>query len=172
MIRGRKQTLPRMPRKRPHCRPRVPSPDCTLHLRGPQGLVGPGCSPHPTGAGTGVRGLAGSSSLAMHPHHAHWSICYVFMDVWSVSPLNCQLPCPMRVAPGCVSPFQCFPRDGWSSSGFCRPLPGPTGHQECQDATRTPAQPGQDHPSRWCGNFDKPDGQIPALSLWPRPAQW
>lgn len=51
MMRGRKQSLPRTPRKRPHRRPRVPSPGCALHLRGPQGLVGSGCSPHPKGGG-------------------------------------------------------------------------------------------------------------------------
>lgn len=172
MMRGRKQTLLRMSRKRPHRRPRVPSPGCTLHLRGPQGLVGFGRSPHPKGGGGAVQGLAGPSSLAMHLHHARWSVCYAFTCIWSVSPLNCQYPCPMTVAPGCVPPFQCFPRAGWSSSGFCRPLPGPTGHQECQDTTRAPAWPGQDHPSMWCGSFDKPDSQAPALSLWPRSAQW
>lgn len=51
MMGGRKQTLPRMPKKRPHRRPSVSSPGCSLHLRGPQGLVGPAGSPHPTGGG-------------------------------------------------------------------------------------------------------------------------
>lgn len=51
MMRGRKQTLLRTSRKRLHRRPRVPSPGCTLHLRGPQGLVGFGRSPHPKGGG-------------------------------------------------------------------------------------------------------------------------
>ena len=172
MMGDRKQTLPRTPKKRPHRRPSVSSPGCSLHLRGPQGLVGPAGSPHPMEVVGGVRGLAGPSCPAVHLHHARWSICYVFTCVWSVSPLNCQHACPMRVAPGCVLPFKCFSRAGWSSSGFCRPLPGPTGHQECQDTTRAPAWPGQDHPSMWCGSFDKPHSQAPALSLWPRPAQW
>lgn len=145
MMRGRKQTLLRTSRKRLHRRPRVPSPGCTLHLRGPQGLVGFGRSPHPKGGG-GCSPGPRRTQLPCHASSPRTLVRLLCVHVHMVC-LPTELPAPV-------------PHDG--GTRLCAPLPVlPQGGLEfkwvLQTSSRTHWPPGVP------GHHQSPS------MAWPRP---
>lgn len=132
----------------------------------------PGAALTPREAAGGLEGLAGPTSAARRPHHAHRSACYMFTTC-GLSPHWMASTPITRAAPGCVPP-SCSPP---GSSPRARARAGPA--DLCQEALATSGVPlAEACPARTASQTASPlRASCPHPPLvdprgWPRAGVW